>query len=56
MTYTQYLTVSVCINYEERSRKGNDRTINEEREGESNVQDIKVRRVMRDFAKDWLKL
>lgn len=55
---TQHLTVCVCINYEERSRRGKDRTVNEEREGERNVQDIKVRWVMRDFVsrKDWIKL
>lgn len=52
---TQHLTVCVCINYEERSRRGKDRTVNEEREGERSVQDVKVRWVMRDFVKDWIK-
>lgn len=53
---TQHLTVCVCINYEERSRRGKDRTVNEEREGERSVQDVKVRWVMRDFVKDWIHL
>lgn len=52
---TQHLTVCVCINYEERSRRGKDRAVNEERGGERNVQDVKVIRVMRDFVEDCIK-